>query len=861
MNSNPKLSYAIAAILSASSAGIAHAAPAADAADTSDSIQEITVTAQRRTENIQNVPISIQALTGEALGQLNVATVEDFVKYLPNVSTATLGPGQGNLYMRGLSVGALGTQGQGSVGEFPNVGVYLDEQSTQLPGRNLDVYAADLQRIEVLEGPQGTLFGAGAQAGVIRYITNKPKLNTTEGEFNASYSSTAHGDPNSAVTAVLNLPLIADTLAVRGVIYSDSRGGYINNVPGTFTRKPTDLGIATYFGGVVPANSTVINNNNVVGDDQNTLTYKGTRISALYKVNEDWDILLMQTYQEMNAQGVFYEMPNSSDGAPLPPLSVTLFNPSYDRDRFSNTALTVDGKVGPLKVVYNGAYLARHVDQTQDYTNYARGLYGAYYQCPGAFDGTVGGIGQGCNSPSSTWKDTEANFHQSHEVRLSTPDDWRIRGIGGLYWEKQEIHDDTEWQYKTIPDCSATGLTSDCFLPVQPFPGGGYNNGTVRNSSTAFFDDFQRTVTQKAAFGSVDVDIIPKVLTITGGTRYFDMDNKQTGDYSFSFGCYQYATTTYFGPCTTADGGNFVSQPNQFKEHGFRSRGNVTWHVTDDILTYATYSQGFRPGGFNRGSGCHLANAAGQSQWCVPYTYQSDDLTNKEIGWKSEFLSHRLQFNGALYQENWNNVQTGIFDPQGGLGNLTVSLNGPNYRVRGVEIALIGKATEGLTLQGSASWNSTELTNSPFLLVNSQGRAGGVPVGTPSTPITSVPNPYGTIGSPLANSPPFQMNGRARYELLPFNEYHAYGQVGFTHQAHSFSSATAINRFDMPGWTQYEASVGVSKDSWNVEFFGQNLTDVNKSLFTSQAQFAVTEVPIRPRILGLRLNYKFADAK
>src|SRR5450631_2802188 len=205
MNSSQKLSYAIAAILSGSAIGTVHAAPAADTSE-SEGIAEITVTAQRRSENLQDVPISIQALTGDVLTQLNVATVEDFVKYLPNVSTATLGPGQGNLYMRGLSVGALGTQGQGSVGQFPNVGVYLDDQSTQLPGRNLDVYAADLQRIEVLEGPQGTLFGAGAQAGAIRYITNKPKLNAAEGDVNATYSTTAHGDPNSAITAVLNLP-------------------------------------------------------------------------------------------------------------------------------------------------------------------------------------------------------------------------------------------------------------------------------------------------------------------------------------------------------------------------------------------------------------------------------------------------------------------------------------------------------------------------------------------------------------------------------------------------------------------------------------------------------------------------------
>src|SRR5882757_1135482 len=244
MNSNPRLTYAIAAILSGNVAGLSYAAaPAAEAESSSDSIQEITVTAQRRTENMQDVPIQIQALTGETLTQLNVSTFDDFVKYLPNVSSASNGPGQGVIFMRGLSTSTLATQGSSGIGSFPNVAVYLDDQSGQLPGRNLDVYAADIERIEVLEGPQGTLFGAGAQAGVLRYITNKPKLDVTEGNANAGYAYTSHGDPSSSIDATLNLPLIPDTLAIRGVIYSERRGGYIDNVPGTFSRLPSDIGI------------------------------------------------------------------------------------------------------------------------------------------------------------------------------------------------------------------------------------------------------------------------------------------------------------------------------------------------------------------------------------------------------------------------------------------------------------------------------------------------------------------------------------------------------------------------------------------------------------------------------------------
>ncbi|MBV8851937.1 MAG: TonB-dependent receptor plug domain-containing protein, partial [Sinobacteraceae bacterium] len=333
-----KVSYAVAAILGTAPFAASQAVRAADVSDNSSEsggLEEVTVTAERRSQSIQSVPIAMQAFTAESLQQLNVQTFEDYVKFLPNVTTANNGPGQNEVFMRGLSAGSQPSQGSASTGLWPNVAIYLDNQSGQLPNRNLDIYAADLNRIEVLEGPQGTLYGAGAEAGVIRYITNQPKLDAVEASVKAGYSATAHGDPNADVTAVLNLPLISGTLGVRGVVYDDHRGGYIDNVPAKFTRKNTDIGIhyANYpaVNGqcpdglpnagfcVPPGSSQPINNYNVAERAINPVTYKGGRAELLWQVNDDWDALLSQSYQSMHAQGVFYQQPNASDGQPLAP--------------------------------------------------------------------------------------------------------------------------------------------------------------------------------------------------------------------------------------------------------------------------------------------------------------------------------------------------------------------------------------------------------------------------------------------------------------------------------------------------------------------------------------------------------------
>src|SRR5450631_452112 len=297
-----------------------------------DELQEVIVTANRREEKLQDVPITLQVLSGEQLRQLSLHTFNDVIKYPPNVTYSGNGPGTGNIFIRGLGSPGTGNQSQSTIAPFPNVALYLDEQSMQFPARNNDIYMVDLERIEVLEGPQGTLFGGGAQAGAIRYITNKPKLDSTQVDVDAGYGITAGGAPNYSANATLNLPLIPDKFAVRAVGFVDRRGGYISNVPGTISFDLPSPSLSD-----VRQVSPIANNADLVGANTNPLTYGGFRLSGLYRFMDDWDLLIQQSFQQMHADGSDYAYPFDSNGNALKRDQITAFTPAYTKDRYEST--------------------------------------------------------------------------------------------------------------------------------------------------------------------------------------------------------------------------------------------------------------------------------------------------------------------------------------------------------------------------------------------------------------------------------------------------------------------------------------------------------------------------------------------
>ncbi len=881
---------------------------AENAAPASEGLQEVTVTATRRSESVQDVPLTVQAITGTELAQLNITNEYDLFKYTPNVTFSGNGPGTGNIFMRGLGGIGSGNQSQSTTAAFPNVAVYLDDQSMQFPARNVDVYVVDMDRIEVLEGPQGTLFGGGAQAGAIRYITNKPNLNDTSGDFNAGYGVTAHGDNNNKLNGVLNLPLVPGTFAVRLVVFSEHQGGYIDNVPGTISYLPGSAA-ATLGGNPTANNASLVENNT------NPVDYGGARLSALWKISDNWDLLLQQNYQDMEADGYFYAYPFASDGTALGPYELTAFTPAHNDDRFESTSWTVNGSVGGLSVVYTGSYMVRHIDGQQDYSNYLRSTVGSFYGCVGPGAGyfntsnfpSLAGKKLQCYAPVGDWQDIVQNQHQSHELRISTSADNRLRGLFGAYWEKFNIDDEMNFNYLPIPQCDpqnlaiAEGGGADCLSAVGPVPGAFATDPSLREgTNTAFGEDAQRGYKQTALFTSIDFDIIPKTLTITGGTRWYSYEEYEEGSEFYSETTSAGYVLDHANGVCTAEG--YCGFPiNLHKgEHGFRSRADLTWHITQDMMAYYTWSQGFRPGGFNRtdsltngevflAAEMPASTAKDTDQYLKPAGYNSDNLTNNEIGFKSEFFDHRLLFNVSAYYMQWNNIQLSLFDPSL-FGNTTFNVNGPSYNIKGFEVQLDAHVWEGLSINGSSSVNSASQSNTPCLM--SAGVVPGVaktannptPAGqcitevveTGGTAAVPFSNVFGTLGSSPAFSPPWMFNLRARYDWTLASGYKPYAWIGASHigpmsnEPASFVSGylasqtpptgwpqTTLLRYEIPGYTTYDAAIGVVKDQWSVEFSAQNLSNAYGPTNISSGQYIESEIPLRPRVLMLMMGYRF----
>jgi iron complex outermembrane receptor protein len=858
----------LSAAIAVGSAGVASA-----------QVDRITVTATKVESDSQTIPVAVSALDSAALEENDVDTFTDYLVQLPGVTAGGGGPGQNTIYIRGLASTTPNLTTAGVAGLAPNVAFYLDEQPLAQPGRNLDVYAVDLERVEVLPGPQGTLFGASSQAGTVRMITNKPVLGEYSGSLNAGYEFTNGAEGSQSFDAVVNVPF-GDRFAIRAVAFLDDQGGFIDNVQGTVN---TSQSARFRPAGTVRSNGVPVSNvregfqagadlsavtfedadnSALVEDDFNDATYKGFRLSGRYEFNADWRLTVSAMQQELDADGVFFQDPE------LDEWEISRYEQDTLNDEFTNFSWTLEGRLAMLDVVYTGAYTDRETDQVVDYTEYMFvGQYFPYYTCDGSVTYPTGAPSGTCYDPGSVVDSITNTTVESHEFRFNTPQDRALRLTAGVFYSSTEVKERNDFTYFSSAFADPFGP----FAPNFPQMTGYISDPGPFPAGVIFRNDIRRTDDQFGIFGEVSYDLTP-TLSVVAGARYYDIEVDLEGSANGSF-CNSGGTDanafgtdisdlyngdgeyTFIGDCDTSRHityndtqsvadilaidpllsqaqaeqiFNAARAPGVAATDGaiFKLTGN--WTPRPGMLLYATYSEGFRPGLLNRPGG-----APGANGFVVPFVLDTDEVTNYELGWKLDLANDQIRFNGNAFFVDIENLQTTIFDPS--ITNLFFSDNAANAELFGLEGDLTYAPADipGLTVRAAFSMLDSEITE----------------VLTPTNDVI--------VGKELAYAPSFQANASARYEWDLGNARLAHVQGQIIHSGDSRSDIIEINAAPVPDYTTIGLRTGVTAAQWKVELYVDNIGNVNGVMANNFINDVERQTVIRPRTFGIRLGVSY----
>lgn len=778
-------------------------------------IEEMVVTATKREASTQDIPVTVSALDGESLDQLGISDFSDYLVQMPGVTAGGGGPGQNTIYIRGVASTTPNLTTSGVAGLAPNVALYLDEQPLAQPGRNLDVYAADLSRVEVLKGPQGTLFGASSQAGTVRLITNKPNPGELTANVKMGTSVTSGGEPSNNVEAMLNVP-VSDNFALRGVIYVDNQGGYIDNVAGSVTAAES---ARFQPGSSFQPNADLSNVNLIAADngakvqeDFNEVTYSGSRLSALWEINDDWSLQTAVSQQTIDSEGVFFQDPDLDD------LEIQRYEDDTLEDEFVNVNWTIEGRLGALEALYTGAFTNRESNQQIDYTDYLFvGGYLPYYICTtDVYGGGAAPTGGTCQAPNlfvDSYVKTEV---QTHELRFSTDQDAAIRATFGGFYSNLELREDAKFTY---PGSELLG--DESFGPNFSAQGASVSDTGVWPEGVIFRNDVLRTDEQLGAFGELTIDMGDQFSAVLGA-RWYDIEVDLEGSAAGSFG--------NKGATTDNNAGNnldqiFSGENDTAQTDGVIGKVSLSWTPNGDQLYYVTWSEGFRPGFLNRPAG------SGNASYTVPFSFDTDNVTNYEFGWKLDLLDGNLRFNGDLFFIEVENMQIGIFDAS--ITNLFFADNAADAEITGIEGEVIWlPGIDGLTLSGGFSILDTEITNS--FVTN-----------------------FVQEGDELAFAPELQANLQARYEWDLTGGQTAHVMPHLSYSDESVTDIVVSNRTELDSWVLAGITAGVTTDEWSAEVFVDNIFD-ERAEISGNATFNRDRITVaRPRTMGVRVSFGF----
>jgi iron complex outermembrane receptor protein len=745
-------------------------------------VEELVVTAQKREENLQDVPVAITAFSTKKLEQLHVSSFDDYVKFLPSVAVQSSAPGFSNVYMRGVASGGDGNHS----GSLPSVGTYLDEQPITTIGGALDLHLYDIARVEALAGPQGTLYGASSQAGTLRIITNPPEIGVFKGSYDLKVNNVAHGGTGYSAEGMVNIP-VNDKVAVRLVAWDVHDAGYIDNVQGTRT---------------YPVSGVTLNNKAIAKNNYNDDDVYGARVALKVDLNENWTLLPTLIAQDTKSNGVFgYDRD-------LGQLKVTHFLPEGAHDRWYQAALTVQGKIGDFNLTYSGGYMDRKETTHSDYTDYSF-FYDTLFGSGAYITDAAGNV----IDPSQRITGKDHFTKVSNEIRLASPQDQRLRYVVGAFQQRQTHFIEQNYQITNL----------DPAISVPNFPG------------TLWLTEQSRIDRDYAAFGEAYFDIT-KQLTLTLGVRAFKADNSLEGFYGFGRG---FSGKTGEAACFVTGGvGNApcTNLNKRVKETGETYKVNLTYRLDDDKMVYATYSQGFRPGGINRRS--TLA------------PYQSDYVYNYEAGWKTQWAGNSVRWNGAIYYEDWKDFQFSFLGPNA----FTEILNAGQARIQGVETELSwATPVQGLTVSGSAAYTDAKLTADYCGTVDAAGK-----------PNKTCAAPQAPSGTALPVTPKIKANTTARYEF-PWGDYNGHLQGSAIYQSSSWGDLRIIERNVLgkqKEFTTVDLSAGVEKNNWSVELSLLNAFDeIGDVLRTTECPAQVCSKvysrPAHPRTIQIGFGQKF----
>jgi outer membrane receptor protein involved in Fe transport len=778
-------------------------------------VDEITVTAQKRAESLQDVPISITAFGTEKLEELEVSAFDDYSKFIPSLSFQSTGPNSTTVYFRGVVSGGDGNHSA----SLPSVGVYLDEQPVTTILGFLPMHIYDIERVEGIAGPQGTLYGASAQSGVLRIITNKPSTDGFEAGYDAEVNAVQHGEVGYQFEGFMNQPL-SDRAAIRLVGYYKKEAGYIDNelsgriFPGTLQPGLTPIGK---------------DNSALLEENFNDIETYGARAALKIDLTEDWTGTLSALAQKSEASGVNVFDPDMGD------LNVARFEPDFNEDKFGQAALTLEGKIGNFDLVYAGSYLRRQIDSNTDYTDYAY-YYDVLYQSTGGnfAAGFYDDLGANID-PTQFYEGDDSYSKYANEIRISSPQDKRVRVVAGFFqnYQKHFIHQ----QYFIRNLASA--------LEVSGHP------------DTIWLTEQKRIDRDLAIFGEVAFDITDR-LTLTGGARGYKYRNTLEGFFGYGAGfsgstgeaaCFDPTPNVPGAPCTNID--------KETKNTGETHRFNLTYDLDDDKLVYLTYSTGFRPGGVNR-------------RGTLP-PYLEDTLVNYEAGFKTAWADNRFVLNGAFFYQKWKDFQFPIL----GLNGLTEIKNAAQARIMGFEADMTFAPTDRFTLNGAFSIIDAELSENycGFVDVNGVPEVNcPQPADNPLTDGDETQNPEAPDGQPLPVVPKFKGTMTARYEF-PVGSLTAHLQASVSGQTTSPSNLLVADQAiigDQEGYALVDFSVGVRQDGWKLVLYLNNAFDERPDLYSFVAcpigtcgltgpggNTGIYQGTAQPRTLGLRFGQTF----